>query len=84
MWPHPIPGDHDYNKFESTLSEDASTQAAAFLAHRFKKKILKYFLNIFFCEISSLTVAHPIPGDHDLQKLEYTLPEMLPNKFKLF
>ena len=32
LWPHPTPGDHDLNKLESTLPEDASTQVKAFQA----------------------------------------------------
>lgn len=26
LWPHPTPGDHDLNKVESTVPNDASTQ----------------------------------------------------------
>lgn len=31
LWPHPIPDDHDFDKLESTLSEDVFTEVTAFL-----------------------------------------------------
>lgn len=43
MWPNPTPMDHNLNKFDSTLSENASTQVLVFLHDRmdFEKKIFE-------------------------------------------
>ena len=46
LWPHPIPGDHDFHNFESTLPEDASTQVSTFLAEWFlRRRFLKMSQN---------------------------------------
>lgn len=41
MWPYSNPGDHDLNKFKSTLPENAATQVRAFLAKWFEKENFK-------------------------------------------
>lgn len=41
MWPHSIPIDHDLNKLEFTLPEDASNKSLAFLTKSFENKIFE-------------------------------------------
>lgn len=49
LWYHPSPGDHDLNKFESSLPENASTHVIAFMPDRFLRRSFKIFLYIIFC-----------------------------------
>lgn len=58
------PLDHDVNKLESPLPDDASTWISAFLANCFflRRGFLKFFLHIFLCRILTLIVAPPYAG----------------------
>lgn len=64
----------DLNKFESTLHGDASTQISLFLENWFLGRYLKSFLFILFRKISTLFWAKSLPHDHELNKLESSLP----------
>lgn len=48
MCPHPTHEDHDFNKLESTLSKDVSTQFTAFLGEGLLRK---WFLKKDFFKI---------------------------------
>lgn len=43
LYPHPLPGDNDFNEFKSTLSEDASIQFTAFPAKLCFKRLFTFF-----------------------------------------
>lgn len=60
LWPHPFSGDHDFNKFESTLPYDTSTKVSKFVANVLWKFFIKCqhfsnFLIIFPCMICGLS-----------------------------
>lgn len=68
MWPHSTPIDHDLNKLEFTLPEDASNKSLAFLTKGFENKfliILNYFpferdLAVEGCFVPSFVEIGPV------------------------
>ena len=64
LWPHPTPGDHDLNKLESTLPEDAFILICTFLAWLFfKRKFWKMFSIYSFVKLDPPLVAPPLPRE---------------------
>lgn len=61
LWFNPTQGDHDLNKLEITLHEDASTQVSPYLPNLFLRiSCLKRFFSIYYYEkIQPLLRPHP-------------------------
>lgn len=71
---HPPPDDHNFNKLESILPENASTQVKFYMADLFLGiRFWKSFLYIFPFNIPPWW-PHPTIGYNVLNKLESTLP----------
>lgn len=67
---HSTQKNHGLNNLKSTLTEDASTQETGFWPIFFRKKDFFY---LFLCK-NSTPIMTPLPGDHDLNNLNSTLP----------
>lgn len=82
----PTPWDHDLNRLESKLPEDASIQVKASLATWFLRRRFK---NIFIFKILSKKFnpplwSRPYPGEHEFNKLDNTLPKDASTKVTAF
>lgn len=65
------------NKFESTLTEDDFNIICVFSDLMvLRRKYVRIFSMYSYSKLDQPIVAHPIPGDPNLNKLESTLPEI--------
>lgn len=68
LWPAPYPGNHDFQKLESSLSEGASTQVSALMADQFqRKRFLKVYSMYSYAKFPPpYSGPHPTPEIRDL------------------
>lgn len=86
--PHPIYGDHDCNKLEIRLNDNASTKVSYFLPKKFLRRTLKKKICLY-SDVKKKKNHPPSRCGFTLQsgfmkKLELTPLSMLPSKYQLF
>ena len=72
LWSHPDTGGHHFNKFESTLYQNAFTCLVIFDSVVLEKIFKDISLFKPMLNFGPRLWPHPDPGDHHLNKLEST------------